>query len=124
MEEIRIFKNLYLWLILVILIFSGIAWFSTRTIEVVDTGLIRYQEFQEIYNTINQINQNVCNIKQINESDKMFKDVTKSQQILALQNQANRWIGEYNAKSNLINFNIWKSESLPKTLNVNQFDCL
>lgn len=124
MEEIRIFKNLYLWLILVILIVSGIAWFSTRTIEVVDTGLIRYQEFQEIYNTINQINQNVCNIKQINESDKMFKDFTKSQQILALQNQANRWIGEYNAKSNLINFNIWKSESLPKTLNVNQFDCL
>ena len=124
MEEIKIFKNLYLWLIVVVLAISTITWVATRSVQVVDTGLIRYQEFQEIYNTTKQINDNICNLIVLKDDDKMFKDFSKSQQVLALKSNMNRWIAEYNAKSSLINFSVWKSDTLPQVLNVNQFSCL
>ena len=124
MEEIKTFKNLYLWLIVVGLAISTITWVATRSVQVVDTGLIRYQEFQEIYNTTKQINDNICNLIVLKDDDKMFKDFSKSQQVLALKSNMNRWIAEYNAKSSLINFSVWKSDTLPQVLNVNQFSCL
>ncbi len=119
-------KKVFLWVIAVLFILSGISWFLSRTVQTVDTGLVRYQEFQEIYNTTLQIDQNYCNLFVIEEDDKMFKDFSKSQQLLALRNSLNRWIGEYNAKSALINFNVWKSKELPRQLNVKQpqYDCL
>lgn len=119
-------KKVFLWVIAVLFILSGISWFPSRTVQTVDTGLVRYQEFQEIYNTTLQIDQNYCNLFVIEEDDKMFKDFSKSQQLLALRNSLNRWIGEYNAKSALINFNVWKSKELPRQLNVKQpqYDCL
>lgn len=119
-------KKVFLWVIAVLFILSGISWFLSRTVQTVDTGLVRYQEFQEIYNTTLQIDQNYCNLFVIEEDDKMFKDFSKSQQLLALRNSLNRWIGEYNAKSTLINFNVWKSKELPRQLNVKQpqYDCL
>lgn len=124
LEEIAIGKKIFLWVILVIMIISGITWFLTRTTQIIDTGLVRYQEFQEIYNTTKQINQNICNLLALKEDDKMFKDFSRSQQELALKSNLNRWIVEYNAKSNLINFIVWKSNELPHTLNVNQYNCL
>jgi hypothetical protein len=124
LEEIAIGKKIFLWVIFVIMIISGVTWFFSRSTQVIDTGLVRYQEFQEIYNTTKQINQNLCNLKDAKEDDKMFKDFSKSQQELALKSNLNRWIAEYNAKSNLINFNMWKSNELPRTLNVSQYNCL
>jgi hypothetical protein len=124
LEEIAIGKKIFLWVIFVIMIVSGITWFLSRTTQVIDNGLVRYQEFQEIYNTTQQINQNICNLESLSEQDKMFKDFSKSQQELALKSNLNRWIAEYNAKSSLINFNVWKSNDLPHTLNVSQYNCL
>lgn len=112
-----------LWLIVVMFVASGVAWFFNRGVQTVDTGLVRYQEFQEIYNTTAKLNTDLCNLKKVNEKDQMFKDFSKAQQTLAIQNNLNRWIAEYNAKSSLINFNAWKSATLPYSLNQQQFDC-
>ncbi len=116
-------KSWVIWLIVVLFLASGASWFFSRTVQTVDTGLVRYQEFQEIYNTTTKINTDLCNLKKVDEKDIMFKDFSKAQIILANQNNLNRWIAEYNAKSSLINFNVWKSTTLPYSLSQQQFDC-
>lgn len=96
----------------------------TRSVQVVDTGLVRYQEFQEIYNTCESLKTKICNLKDIPDSDTMFQNnPSKAAQINGLRNNLARWVNEYNAKSKLINFNVWKSNNLPYELNVERFDC-
>jgi len=116
-------KNWVVWLIAILFLASGIGWFFSRSVQSIDTGLVRYQEFQEIYNSTIKLNTDLCNLKKIDEKDKMFKDFSKAQQVLGIQNNLNRWISEYNAKSALINFNVWKSATLPYSLNQQQFNC-
>ena len=45
------FKKLATWFICLLLIVGGVVWFFSRSESVVQTGIIRYEEFQEIYNT-------------------------------------------------------------------------
>jgi hypothetical protein len=123
MKEIEKSKNYVVVLVIVCLMFFCL-FIVGKVSTTINTGLIRYQEFQEIYNTTVQINQNLCNLSVIKDNDKMFKDFSKSQQVLALKSNMNRWIGEYNAKSTLINFNVWKSDTLPYSLTTNLYNCL
>lgn len=105
------------------LLSSGIVFLCNRSVQVVDTGIVRYQEFQEMYNTCQSISTQICQIKAVDERDKMFDQFSKSQRVTGLQAQLTRWVNEYNAKSKLINFNVWKSNTLPYELSVNNFNC-
>lgn len=123
-NELKSVRNFLLWVLFLCAVFSAIAWLLHRSVQATDTGLIRYQEFQEVYSTVGKINIDLCNIQNVPEDDKMFKDFSKSQQIIALKSNLNRWITEYNAKSSLVNFNMWKSKDLPRTLAQAQFSCV
>ena len=88
-----------------------------------DNAVVNYEEFQNIYNTCQKLNTDLCNMKDLPEDDKMFEQFSKAQRVNTLKTQLNRWIEEYNAKSNQWNRSIWKSKDLPYELNVNQFNC-
>jgi hypothetical protein len=107
----------------VLLAVSILVFVLNRTVQTVDTGLVRYQEFQEIYGTCESLKTKICNLKEIPEKDKMFNDISKDAQLTGLRNNLARWVNEYNSKSKLINFSVWKSDRLPYTLAVENFDC-
>ena len=92
---------------------------STR----IDTAVQNYEEFQEIYNTCAKINTDICNMKDIPETDPMFSQFSKAQRILALRTNLNRWIEDYNAKSKMWGRSLWKSNSLPYQLSNQEFNC-
>lgn len=122
-EEIKVGKHLVYWSISVLIVISVIVGFLNRTVAVVDSGIVHYEEFQEIYNTCYKLNTDLCNMKSVPESDKMFEQFSKAQRLNTLRSQLNRWVEDYNAKSKMFNRSLWKSSSLPYELNVNQFNC-
>ena len=89
----------------------------------VQDSVQNYEQFQELYNTCKKLNKDLCNMKSLPEDDKMFEQFSKAQRVLAIETNLNRWVEEYNAKSNMWGRNLWKSDSLPKQLDVNQFTC-
>lgn len=89
----------------------------------VEDAVIHYEQFQEIYNTCEKLNTDLCMIREVPEDDKMFEQFSKAQRILAVQTNLNRWIEDYNAKSKMWGRSLWKSSSLPYQLNINQFVC-
>lgn len=89
----------------------------------IDDAVSVYEEFQEIYNTCDRINTDLCNMRATNENDKMFEQFSKSQRILTLQTSLNRWVNEYNAKSKMWGRALWKSKKLPFELSLETFDC-
>jgi hypothetical protein len=88
-----------------------------------DTAFIRYEEFQELYNTCDKINTDICNMRDMPDDDKSFEQFSKPQRINTLKTQLNRWVQDYNAKSKMWNRSMWKSAKLPYQLDVNQFNC-
>jgi hypothetical protein len=88
---------------------------------VTDQAFVRYEEFQEIFNTCSKLNTDLGIIKGLPETDKMFEQFSKVQRVAALQQQLNRWVEEYNGKSKMWNRALWKSQTLPYQLTVNQF---
>lgn len=107
----------------VVLIFGTITFIGNRSVQVVDTGLVRYQEFQEIYGTCSAIQNKICTLAAVPDTDKMFTDFSKAQQLANQKMVLARWVNEYNAKSKLINFSLWKSKELPYQLQESQFNC-
>lgn len=122
-EDTKTAKRILYWFISVVLITSGIIWFLNRGVAVVDAGIVHYEEFQEIYNTCDKLNMDLCNMQALPDSDKMFEQFSKAQRINTLREQINRWVQEYNAKSKMINHSIWKSSALPYQLQTNQYNC-
>lgn len=122
-EEITIVKKLFLWFVVVMLLVSGFVWFLGFAGKTISTGIVRYEEYLEIYQTCEKLKTDLCNMEQQNESDKMFEQFSKQQRLLSIKTQLNRWVEEYNAKSKMINRSLWKSSELPYQLNVNQFNC-
>lgn len=117
--------SVMLWggLILVLLVGSGIAFVANRTVRTVDNAFIHYEDFQEMYNSCKAIDGKLCAIKQVDEKDKMFDQISKAAQITGLKNNMNRWVEEYNAKSRMWNRSLWKSSNLPYELTTSQFPC-
>lgn len=126
-NEMNFLSKWYLKLlagVIVLLFLAGaVSFFGRRSVQILDTAVIRYEEFQEIYNTTRALNQKLCNLRAITDADPMFKDISKSAQVVGLQNNLTRWIEEYNAKSRMWNRSLWKSQSLPYELNVADFPC-
>jgi|SRR5690242_13582822 len=121
MDDLKAMKRLFLWVIGVILVISAIVWFANRSTNIVDNAFIHYEEFQEIYNTCQKLNTDLSIIQQTPETDKQFDQFSKSQRINSIKQNLNRWVEDYNAKSKMWNRALWKSNSLPYQLDVNQF---
>jgi hypothetical protein len=125
MEEIKIFKNLYLWLIVIVVGLSIGGYLLNRASEAahVKDAVIVYEEYQEIYNTCSKLNTDLCNMKSLPENDVMFEQFSKVQRVNTIKTQLNKWVEDYNAKSKMWGRSLWKSSSLPYELNVNDFNC-
>lgn len=121
MEEIKTGKRLFIWFICILFAVSGIVWFFSRSERIITTGIIRYEEFQEIYNTCQKLNTDLSIIQATPESDRQFEQFTKYQRINSIKQNLNRWVEDYNAKSKVWTRSMWKSNSLPYQLSVNDF---
>lgn len=120
-EETKFIKHLILWTVLLfVLVGAGLAFVNT-TSQVASTAVVRYEEFQEIYNTCQKINTDLGTIKAVDETDRMFANFSKSALIVQKRQQLSRWVEEYNAKSKMWTRSMWKSDALPYELNVNMF---
>jgi hypothetical protein len=113
--------------IIAIIIIFGVVWLVGKGCNAAnkqfDNAIVNYEEFQSIHNTCDQLNADLCNIKDVPETDKMFEQISKQQRITGLKQRLNRWVEEYNAKSKMFNRSIWKSNNLPYQLTTNQFNC-
>lgn len=122
----RIFMSLLIsaFLIMVLLCFIDL---SNNTYEQAKKAIhlqdatIVYEEYQEIYNTCFKLDEDLGNIRSVRGTDKMFQQFSKAQRIIAIKSQLNRWVEEYNAKSNMWGRNLWKSDSLPYELDVTDY---
>lgn len=88
-----------------------------------DNAFQSYEEFQSMYNTCVQLNADLCTLDSVKADDPMFAQFSKSSRINTKRQQMNRWINEYNAKSNMKNRALWKSQTLPSQLTTAQFNC-
>lgn len=124
-KEIKSVKKIIYWLIGLVILVSTIIYIINKTKEAtrIDSAVINYEEFQEIYNTCYKINTDICNMEEIPVDDPMFSQFSKEQRILTLKTQLNRWVEEYNAKSKMWGRALWKSNELPHQLNNQQFNC-
>lgn len=124
-EEERFFKRMVYWVIGLVIVLSigGFVVHKFREATRVDTAVLNYEEYQEIYNTCVKLNMDICNMKDVPETDPMFSQFSKAQRILALRTNLNRWIEDYNAKSKMWGRSLWKSSSLPYQLSNQEFNC-
>jgi hypothetical protein len=124
-EETKYFKRLIYWVIGITLVCSigGFIVHKMREATHIDTAVLNYEEYQEIYNTCSKINTDICNMKDVPETDPMFSQFSKAQRILALRTNLNRWIEDYNAKSKMWGRSLWKSNELPYQLTNQEFNC-
>lgn len=121
-SEIKRFIIWFIVIVSVVSVISFLAYTGTKATHL-DNPTIVYEEFQEIYNTCQKLNTDLCNMKALNENDKMFEQFSKEQRILSIKTNLNRWIEEYNAKSKMWGRDLWKSEKLPHQLTQQQFSC-
>ena len=124
-QEVRFLKRIVYWVIglSILLSIGGFVIYKMREVTRIDTAVQNYEEFQEIYNTCTKINTDICNMKDVPETDPMFSQFSKAQRILSLRTSLNRWIEDYNAKSKMWGRSLWKSNSLPYQLNNQEFNC-
>lgn len=115
------FKSIYFWVIFLCLGVGAIIFLATRGAKEVETGIVRYEQFQELYNTCQALNTKIETLAAIPADDKMFEQFSKTGQITGLKSNLTRWVEEYNAKSKMVNHSFWKSGSLPDQLTTVQF---
>ncbi len=120
-DEIKTLKKIIIWFIVLAFIVSGIAWFFNRTEQIANTAIIRYEEFQEIYNTCQKLNTDLAIVESTSADDKQFDQFSKSQRINAIKMNLNKWVEDYNAKSKVWTRSLWKSNTLPYQLSVTDF---
>lgn len=80
-----------------------------------------YEEFQSMYNAAVKLNTDLGTIRAVPDGDPMFAQFSKNAMIAQKKQLLNRWVEEYNAKSKMINRNLWKSRALPYQLSVDDF---
>ena len=118
-------KKIIYWFIGLSFVLSlvGLGFRSFKKATHIEDAVLRYEEYQEIFNTCSKLNTDICNMKSVPDDDPMFEQFSKAQRILQIQTNLNRWVEEYNAKSKMFGRSLWKSRELPYQLNVNQFNC-
>lgn len=55
-EEIKVAKKLFIWFLVIVFAISATTWFLSRTIMTVETGILRYEEYTEMYQTCQKLN--------------------------------------------------------------------
>lgn len=109
--------------LLLIILSAGIYTCNKVKENTTDNAFANYEEYQEIYNTCQKLNTDLCNIQDVPSDDKMFEQFSKSQRLTGIKQNLNRWIEEYNAKSKMWNRSLWKSKTLPYQLSKENFPC-
>ena len=124
-EDLKFVKRIIYWVIglSIVLSIGGFIVHKMREVTRIDTAVQNYEEFQEIYNTCTKLNTDICNMKDVPETDPMFSQFSKAQRVLTLRTSLNKWIEEYNAKSKMWGRSLWKSNSLPYQLSNQEFNC-
>ncbi len=120
-DEESYVKHWIYWGIGLSIIVGAFFWLTRTSGSVIDNGIASYQEFQEIYNTCSKLNTDLGVYQSLPENDKMFEQFSKVQRTTAIKTQLNRWVEEYNGKSKMWMKSMWKSNSLPYQLSVNDF---
>lgn len=120
-DETRFAKKMFIWLAAFAALCSVIGWFVTRGTSVVETGILRYEEYHEMYNTCKKIDEDLATIRAIADTDRYFASFSKEAMIAQKRQQLTRWAEEYNAKSKMWTRSIWKTDTLPYQLDVNNF---
>lgn len=120
-DDVNFTKKSIVWIVGLLFVIGGAIWFFTRSVNIADTALLRYEEFQEIYNTCSKINTDLGTIRSVEENDRMFASFSKQAMLASKKQQLSRWVEEYNAKSKMWNRSLWKSSTLPYQLDVSQF---
>lgn len=89
-----------------------------------DNIIESYEEYEEMYSTCEKICDDI-RILSLVSAEEYNKDTgfSKSERLIALKANLNRWIREYNAKSRMFRKNMWKSKKLPHQLSISHFDC-
>lgn len=119
-------KNVLITILAVALLVGLSVWcYTCNQVKenVTDNAFSSYEEFQEIDNTCNKLNTDLCNMRNLSEKDAMFQQFSKAQRINTIKTQLNRWVEDYNAKSKMWNKSMWKSKALPYQLSVTDFNC-
>jgi hypothetical protein len=124
-EEIGFGKKIIYWIIGLSILLSIGGFILNKATEAthLKDAVIVYEEFQEIHNTCNKLNTDLCNMKSLDEKDVMFEQFSKAQRINTIKTQLNRWVEDYNAKSKMFGRSLWKSNELPYQLTNEQFSC-
>lgn len=122
-EEFGMIKKLLWWIVGFVVLVSCISGGFYYLRVTGEKAIVHYEEFYEIQGTCKKISTDICNLQSVSDTSKTFSRISKEERLLALRNQLNRWVSEYNAKSQMITRNIWKSSDLPYTLSVQDFAC-
>lgn len=122
-NEIQAGKKIIWWFIGLIFLISIGGFVLSRACQIADNAVLHYEEFQEIYNTAEKLNQDLCVLNATPADDTMFEQFSKAQRLTGVRQTLNRWIAEYNAKSSMWNRNLWKSDALPYRLESARFNC-
>lgn len=113
-------KSWILWVVALIFVIGGITWFFNRAEKTAETAIIRYEEFQDIYNTCKKLDNDICIISDGPSESGGF---AKSDRINSVKMNLNRWIEQYNADSRKWTRSMWKSKDLPYELSLDEFSC-
>ena len=116
-------KSFIGWIIVVFILlglFAGIVhWVSkpTRLLDrVTEPGHIinNYEDYQTLYDDCRSLCKKIDNLSKL--TSETSGGFSKEERLLALQNRMEELIAEYNAKSKMITRKMWKSSSLPHSL--------
>lgn len=119
----------YIMLTLLIVVGLTVLGFGMRSCSIaknhayksMENAVISYDEYQDIFNTCIQLNNDLGVMKDTPADDPQFSQFSKTQRVNTIKTNMNRWIAEYNSKSKHIDKKWWKSSELPQTLNSAQF---
>lgn len=95
--------------------------FQNHVYKSMENSVISYDEYQDIYNTCKQIDDDLGVMRTTPDTDPQFQNFSKASRVNALRMNLNRWVNEYNAKSKHIDKKWWKSEELPYKLKNTDF---
>lgn len=115
------------WKVVVLLIVFGAVGFGLKVLFTPaamiqkalnpDSIISNYEDFQSMYNTCAKIDSDLKTIRSTPDDDAMFAQFSKGAMVAAKRQLMTRWVNEYNAKSKMINRNLWKAKALPYQLN-------
>ena len=89
----------------------------------VEKAVTDYEEFYSLKAECDKLNEDLCRVKQSDPTDQAYTQFSKAQMLDAKRHLLSRWVNTYNAKSKMITRSLWKSNDLPHSLNVNDFNC-